>query len=232
MSMRQVQLMTGLPFKVNPYQDITDTLPSRTPDPEKTRTPEQITHISVHHSGVEGGTIKGYADYHVNTQGWAHIGYHLVIKGDQTYQTNDLLTFSYHTSSNNHYTIGISVSADLSKRPMSEVERNNLYAAILTVMGLFNIPVENVLGHNEFPANKTSCPCIDMNNLRSDIKTIQMKIEQSNSWDSKLVKVNEIAKQFNFMNSLIKAGESDGNAQWAMNQQLVLYDTMKKQGLL
>jgi len=170
-------VIQGTPFNINPYKDITDTLPTLLPDTEPIRTPEQITHISVHHSAVEGGTIQGYADYHVNVLKWHHIGYHLVIKGDQTYQVNDLLTLSYHTSSNNGYTIGISVSGDLSKRPLSEVERNNLYAAILTVMDLFKIPSENVKGHNEYPENNTSCPCIDMNKVRSDISNLQMQMK-------------------------------------------------------
>jgi hypothetical protein len=177
MSIRNLQVIQDLPFNIKPYQDITDTLPTRLPDTEPVRTPEQITHISVHHSAVEGGTIQGYADYHVNTLKWHHIGYHLVIKGDQTFQVNDLMTFSYHTSSNNSYTIGISVSGDLSKRPLSEVERNNLYGAILTIMDLFKIPVANVMGHNEYPENNTSCPCIDMNNLRSDIAKLQTQMK-------------------------------------------------------
>ncbi len=174
--MRNIQTIANLPFKVNEFQDITDTLPSRPNDPNPMRTPEQITHISIHHSAVENGSIQGYANHHVNTNKWFHIGYHLVIKGDQVFQVNDLLTFSYHTASNNAHTIGISVSANLSKRSLSEVERNNLYAVILTVMDLFNIPVSNVLGHNEYPLNKTSCPSIDMDIVRSDLNTIQLNM--------------------------------------------------------
>src|SRR5690242_4696348 len=136
MQTRNVSLVTGLPFNVPPIQDITDRLQSRTPDQEPRRTPAQITHVSVHHSADEGGTIQGYADYHVHTLGWAHIGYHVVIKDGVPYQTNDLLTFSYHTSSNNAYTVAVSVSGDLSKRPLSELERNALYAVILTYMDM------------------------------------------------------------------------------------------------
>lgn len=175
--MRNIQAIQGLPFNVKPFIDITDTLPSRTPDPEQPRTPEQITHISVHHSAVEGGTIEGYANYHVNTLKWAHIGYHMVVKGDQVYQTNDLLTFSYHTSGNNGYTLSVSVSGDLSKRPLTDDERKCLYAVILTYMSLFNIPAQNVWGHNQFPDNKTSCPCIDMDKVREDIAKLQFQMK-------------------------------------------------------
>lgn len=232
MSLRNIPVITGLPFDVKPFIDITDQLPSRTPDPEPYREKDAITHISVHHSAVEGATIQSYANYHVNTLGWAHIGYHMVVKGDQVFQTNDLLTFSYHTSSNNHYTVSVSVSGDLSKRDLSDAERNNLYAVILTYMDIFNIPVEHVLGHKEYPDNNTSCPCIDMNQVRDDIRTLQMKLKQADSWEAKLQKVSAIVSEINYLNSLIKAGPNDGNAQWAVNKQLELHDLMKQTGLL
>lgn len=230
--MRNVKVIQGLPFNVKDIIDITDTLPNRTPDPETPRTPDQITHIAVHHSAVEGGTIQGYADYHVNVQKWAHIGYHCVVKGDQIYQTNDLLTFSYHTSSNNHYTVSVSVSGDLSKRSLTDDERNCLYATILTYMGIFNIPIENVLGHNEYPSNNTSCPCIDMNQLRQDIKTIQHKMQQSNTWEAKMKNVADIINQINYLTNLMKLGEQDGNAVWALNSFQDVAQMMKEKHLL
>ncbi len=230
--MRNIGLLPNLPFSVLPIQDITDTLASRLPDPETPRTPDQITHIAIHHSAVEGGTIKGYADYHVNTLKWAHIGYHTVIKGNQIYQTNDMLTFSYHTSSNNHYTVSVSVSGDLSKRPLTDDERNCLYATVLTYMDLFNIPVENVLGHNEYPSNNTACPCIDMNQLRQDVKTIQMKMKQQVTWAAKMKNVADIVNQINYLTDRMKLGEKDGDAIWAANAFNEVADMMRSKHLL
>lgn len=232
MSLRNISAITALPFEVKPILDITDTLPSKLPDPEPYRTKEQITHIAVHHSAVEGGAIQGYADYHVNTLKWAHIGYHTVIKGDQIYQTNDLLTFSYHTSSNNAYTVSVSVSGDLSKRPLTDAERNCLYATILTLMDIFNIPAANVWGHNEYPGNNTACPCIDMNQLRSDIKNIQMKMQQQDTWEEKMKNVAAIINQINYLTNLIKQGEQNGNAVWALNSFQDVARMMKDKHLL
>ncbi|OXM83957.1 peptidoglycan recognition protein family protein [Paenibacillus rigui] len=235
--LRHIQA-TALPFSVKPFIDITDTLPSRTPDPEPRRTKDQITHISIHHSAVEGATIESYANYHVNTLGWAHIGYHFVIKGDQAYQTNDLSTFSYHTSSNNSYTVSVSISGDLSKRPLSEVERNNLYAVILTYMSLFNIPVENVLGHNEYPSNNTSCPCIDMVQVRNDIRTLQNKISYTNSPQYAQERAFKIANQILFFYNLAQGKNPDGtaaspgNIEWGKNVLLELDPFMTEKGLL
>lgn len=232
MALRNIQVITDLPFNVKPIQDITDTLPSRLPDPEPYRTKDQITHISVHHSAVEGGTIQGYANTHVNTNGWAHIGYHTVIKGDQIYQTNDLLTFAYHTSSNNAYTVSVSISGDLSKRALTTDERNCLYAVILTYMDIFGIPAENVWGHNQFPGNNTACPSIDMSQVRSDVKNIQMKMQKAASWEEKMKEVASIINQINYLTNLMKLGEKDGNAIWALNSFQDVARMMREKHLL
>lgn len=233
MTLRNIKGIPGLPFSVNEYQDITDTLPRKTTgDWEPDRKPEDIQFISVHHSAVENGTIQGYADYHVNKLGWRYIGYHICIKGNQTYQVNDLLSFTYHTSSHNHNTIGISVSADFSKRDITDDERNNLYAAILTCMSLFNIPVENVWGHREFADNNTMCPVISMDQVRSDIKTIQMKMTQQDTWDVKMKNVSAIVNQINYLTGLMKLGEKDGDAIWAVNSFNKVADMMRAEHLL
>lgn len=231
--MRNVECIKGLPFTVKPFKDITDTLVRNDKGNwEPDRTTEQIRRIAVHHSAIEGGSPESYARYHVQTLGWRSIGYHMVIEGDQVLQTNSLLSFTYHTSSNNFDTVSVSVSADLSKRPLSDVERNNLYAVILTYMDIFDIPVESVLGHNEFPGQNTACPSTDMARIRDDVKTIQMKMQQEDTWEAKINKIASMINQFNYFNGLLKAGEKDGNAAWAMSQQMLLYDAMKEKGFL
>lgn len=231
--LKNIKCIEWLPFKVNEFKDITDTLMRNDKGEwEPDRTAEQIRRISVHHSAIEGGSPESYARYHVQTLGWRSIGYHICIVGGQILQTNDLLSFTYHTSSNNFDTVSVSVSADLSKRELTTEERNCLYAVILTYMKLFNIPVENVLGHREFPQNNTTCPATNMDTIRNDIKNIQMKLQQQNTWEAKLNKIAQMINQFNYFNTLVKNGPSDGNAVWAVEQQLSLYDAMKEKGYI
>lgn len=236
--MRNVQLIQGLPFNLPPILDITETLPTRKNDPEPYRNTSDITHIAVHHSGVEGGTIQGYADYHVNKQKWYHIGYHMVIGGNQIHQTNDLQTFSYHTSGNNHYTVGISVSGDFTKRQMSDGERQALYGAILTVMSLFNIPIEHVLGHDEYPHQKTSCPAFDMKRVRQDLRTIVNKMMYATTPNHAQERAFKIANQILFFYNLAQGKNPDGtaaepgNIEWGKNVLLELDPFMTERGLL
>jgi hypothetical protein len=229
MSLRNLQVIQELPFKVKPIIDITDNLMRNDKgDWEPDRTPAEITHISIHHSAVEGATIDSYARYHVGTLKWRSIGYHLVIKGDQLYQTNDLLAFTYHTSSNNGYTVSVSVSGDLSKRGLTDDERNCLYAAILTLMGTFNIPVANVLGHREYPSNNTSCPCLDMNKLRDDIAKLQLQMKAVT--DPAQVKVN-VYKATEQHRYLYNQYVSDPNSKWLEPYLLKMHEFMKENGM-
>ena len=229
MTMRNIAAIPDLPFNVKPFIDITDTLPSRTPDPEPYRSPDQITHISVHHSAVEGGTIQGYANFHVNTLKWSHIGYHMVVKGDQIYQTNDLLTFSYHTSNNNDYTVSVSVSGDLSKRSISDDERKCLYAVILTYMSLFNIPVQNVWGHNQFPDNNTSCPCIDMDKVRDDIAKLHLQMKAAVDPQKIRDQCYKATAQHNWLYAQYQKDPAANK--WLEPHLLSLYEVMKERGL-
>lgn len=132
---------------------------------------EEVTHISVHHTATEGGTPEGHARFHVR-KGYGGVAYHIYIKGDQSYQVNDLLALTWHTKSQNYHTVGISVEGDFSKRSMTDDERNNLYACIVAVMKIFDIPINNVLGHKEFAKQATRCPGFDMNRVRSDLSAI------------------------------------------------------------
>lgn len=192
--MRNIKFPSNLPIVCKEIIDITDSLPKnpkggwlemptkRSDGQMRTgqRNPADINFISVHHTATEGGTAEGHARYHVS-KGEGGIAYHIYIKGDQSYQVNDLLALTWHTASQNYHTVGISVEGNFTKRNMTDDERNNLYACIMAVMKIFNIPLTNVLGHKEFAKQATSCPAFDMNKVRADLASI---IEQQNYVES------------------------------------------------
>jgi nicotinamide riboside transporter PnuC len=155
-----------------------------------------ITHISLHHTAVEGGTPEGHARYHIS-KGYGGIAYHIYIRGDQIYQVNDLLAFTWHTQSNNYQTIGIVVEGDFTKRQLTEKERQALYAATITVMELFNIPVQNVKGHKEFAA--TSCPGYDMNQVRKDLADILLEMQYRRSEEYRTASIVDFVARVNHL---------------------------------
>lgn len=229
--MRNIQLVSGLPFSVPAIEDWTDKLPHHpklTWDGIETpRKPEDINTIVIHHTASEA-PLENQAKYHVNTHGWPGLSYHLIISGGKVIQANDLLSFTYHVASNNGYTVAICIHGDLSKRDMTSQERELLYAAILTVKSL--LPITQILGHNQL--NNTSCPCTSMNTIRTDITTLEHKMAQSNTWEGKMKEVAALFNQYNYMSNLMKAGPDDGNAQWACSQLLDVAAIMKSRGLL
>jgi hypothetical protein len=240
--MRNIQLITDLPYNLPPIENVIDTLPKHPKWTWETmatrkdeegneiaglRNTEEIDTIIIHHT-ASTKPLANQARYHVDHHDWPGVGYHLVVDEGKIKQCNDLLAFTYHAKNHNDNSVAICVNWDLRLRDLTSLERELLYAAILTVKAL--LPIRYVIGHNE--VNKTSCPCTSMNQIRSDIKTLEMKIQQQQSWEAKLGKVGEIINQINYMNSLIKKGPENGEARWALDKQMEVYEIMKSKGLL
>ena len=134
------------------------------------------THIDIHHSASLTENYKGYktikqfAYYHVNGHGWPGIGYHYIVTPeDIIYKTGIAREMRWSVGGNNSYTISIMAVGNFDKEEISEDQYKNLLELTRTVMNAYNIPVENVMGHNEFPDQNTKCPGIDMDKLRSDL---------------------------------------------------------------
>lgn len=241
--MRNIKLIPGLPFVVPEIIDITDDLPrnARWEDIPKQyihkgkdmgyrhtgfRDPADIDTIVIHHSGSPEGSLESHARYHASKWG-AGISYHMAIDKGRIYQTNDLRSFTFHVGSHNTYTVGIIVNRDLSKSDLTSVERELLYAAILTVKK--HLPIRHIKGHNEL--NATSCPCTSMHQIRQDIQNLEMQIEYMKSIEYANAKAYEIANQTLYLYNLLERG-NEGQQKWARAQLLKLYPFMKEQGLI
>lgn len=196
-TLRELTLPTSIPFDVEfPLVDITDQLikhpqgdwltqPTMRANGKHATGPRDyrsIKRFSIHHTGVKNGTVQGHARYHVNSLGRPGICYHLYANAQELYQLNDLLSLTWHTASNNYDTIGICLEGDFTQRDMTDIERKSLYALILTGLHYFPwVRVEDILGHNEFPGQTTSCPGFDMKRVRKDIKELAMEMEYRKS---------------------------------------------------
>lgn len=203
MSMRNIQMSPYLPFSVPPIQDITDLLPRKKTWEQLTdrkwvvrgkwdgktyakgfRNPEDVTCIVVHHSGPPNGTLESHARYHADRWG-ARIAYHICIDKGRIYQTNDLLSMTYHAGNNNTYTIGIEVNRDLTGNDLTDEERRLLYAAILTVKSLFPT-INEIKGHRELPTAATSCPQTNEDRIRADIASLWAQMEEQQTYNGTL----------------------------------------------
>lgn len=109
----------------------------------------EITHRAWHHSltltHLKGSTAVGFANTHVNTNGWPGIGYHLVIEPKNIVMTpkgaraqivyaNDISLKSYHVGNSNDFALGICVAGDYRTEEMNKATKatiDELQAALV-----------------------------------------------------------------------------------------------------
>ena len=254
--MRNIKLVENLPFEAPQIEDITDKLPRKASWESlkkrwivkgewdgKTyvrgfRKPEQITTIVVHHSGSPEASITTHAKNHANRWG-AGLAYHMSIEDGHIYQTNDLLSMTYHSAGNNTYTVSIEVNRDLSKADLTDDERRLLYAAILTLKSVLPT-ITDVKGHNELPTCQTACPCTSMDRIRADIAAIEKQMnapkpatlteELNNTPNATMAQVYAAYSRFtDLYNIAQKAGPNQAEAQRKIIQ---IADMMTQAGIL
>lgn len=242
MSLRNITLVGGLPFSCPDIEDITDKLPKKqsweTLKNKQNivrgvwdgtyhtglRKPEDVDTIVVHHSGPPEGTLVSHANYHAKQWG-AGISYHIGIDENKIKQLNNLLSFTFHVSGNNTYTVGIMVNADLSKRELTSRERELLYAAILTVKSI--LPIKQILGHNEL--NNTACPCTSMSQIRDDVAKIELQMKAAGDPSQTMDLAYKGTNQHNY---LFKQYQSDPvKYKWLEPYLLRMHEVTKEMGM-
>jgi len=149
--------------------------------PSKTyafRNTSSIDRIVVHQTdGADNGEFTAYnvANYHVNDNDWAGIGYHYLITNDGAiYQTNSDDLVSYHASGWNSRSIGVAITGDhtLGNDNYDIIDKKKYNALVYLLAKLsneYNISANEIIGHNETGSPK-SCPNLNMEQLRSDVK--------------------------------------------------------------
>lgn len=218
------QLVEGLPF-IN----MMDGLPRHKTKRYAIRKPFDIDAIVVHHFASEA-PIENQAKYHVNNKDRASISYHIVIDRNRIAQVNDLLAQSAHCMGHNNHTIGIVIRGDLSKRAMTDVERELLYKAIIIIKKA--IPsIQKVYGHNELV--KTACPCTDVNRIRKDVNQLenaQLNAELDNTPNATMTRIYAAKGR---LDDLYKLATTQGQYQAEAQRKMTrIADMMVKEGIL
>lgn len=225
MGLRNIKVTQVLPYKVPEIEDVSASLPWHKTEKWDQRPVESIRRIIIHHTASEA-PLYNQAAYHVNTHGWAGLSYHLIISGGRINKVNSLEDITFHAASNNMDSVAICIHGDLSKRGMTSQERELLYAAILTVKSLCTI--DQVIGHNE--VNATTCPATSMNQIRDDIKTLEMRMQRNSTLEAQMERAFSVANQSAFMYNQAKLNDGDGV--WARHWLDEVYSIMKEKGLL
>lgn len=232
--MRGIRLVENLPFNIPPIEDVTDKLVRHKTKVYQMRDPEQIDTITIHHMASEA-PLWNQSSHHVNNKGWAALGYTLVVTGTGLHQCNDLLSQTNHSSGHNDHSVSIAILGDLSKRPMTSVERELLYAGILTLKHYLP-SIKYIVGHNE--QSNTACPCTSVNQIRKDIAVVEAQMQFEQSAARKKEMSYAIANQITYLYNLMQGKKPDGSpatageSKWAENTLMELYPFMKERKLV
>jgi hypothetical protein len=197
------------------------------------RDPEDITAVIIHHSGPPNGTLESHAKYHANKWG-AGIAYHIAIDQGKIKQLNDLRSFTFHAGNNNTYSVGIVVNRDLTGNDLTEVERNLLYAAIMSVKAV--LPIKEILGHREVAP--TACPVTSMDRIREDIFAMEQEQILMNSKEKQLEIALRMQNQITYLNRMANGkmpnGEpaTEGQINWSRSELMKFEPEFRRLGWL
>ncbi len=158
------------PLGPPPIHDMVDRLPRHPTLRYEQRSRREITHLVIHHTGAPLHVgPEQIAELHIEEdpdQGkvaWPGIGYHFFIHADgRIDQTNRLETVSYHVAGHNRASVGIAFAGSFMAGSVPTERQIQAGAHLIAwLMHELGIPPSNVVGHQEFPDNDTTCPGLE-----------------------------------------------------------------------
>lgn len=124
--------------------------------------------IVVHHTASNPNiTVEDIHQMHLNNK-WAGIGYHLVIYPDGTiHQGRPVDTIGAHCQGFNARSIGVNLTGNFEEAQPTQAQVDSLVALLSDLMHDYNVPPEQVAGHNAW--NATACPGRNLDAILPDI---------------------------------------------------------------
>lgn len=127
--------------------------------------------VAIHHSVSNQftTTMEQIKRWHL-ARGFIMEGYNFGINGNGLIEIGRPLTMAgAHVKNWNTKAIGICLYGDFRYDKLTKEQKESAFRVINTIFSIYDISVNEVLGHREFGA-KTLCPCIDMDKFRNELK--------------------------------------------------------------
>lgn len=139
----------------------------------------QVEYLIVHHT-ERNDDFPAFIEFrHTHYRGWDAIGYHYLIGNVRPYTKNGEIYTGRseefegaHTLGHNKNSLGICLIGNFDEVVPSKEQFDSLFSLLGQKMIQHHVPVENVMGHNEFVGVKKSCPgkFVDMDHVRSVLR--------------------------------------------------------------
>jgi LysM repeat protein len=140
--------------------------------PFQTRTTNQIRNIGIHHSATNAGSQTVFEN-HWRNLGWRNGGYSEIIlrNGDvEICYAPTTITNGVGGHNLNTYHIGV-----VGNSSFTAAQERSLIERVRFNMNQFQIPIERVLGHNEFSGHTSNiCPGRNMDTLRRNLRVLNV----------------------------------------------------------
>lgn len=144
------------------YEDLTSALARHSTLRYDTRPLTNIDRVVLHHTAVAKSTTwQAVAQYHVSSNGWPGIGYHIGVRQNAGRVKVSLLnqpeTRSYHAGTvGNNQGLAVVLAGDFRSASPTVEEVDVLRRCVAVARQLW--PAIPVVGHGEVPGNQTDCP--------------------------------------------------------------------------
>ena len=124
--------------------------------------------IVIHHTASRPDiTVEDIHQLHIDND-WAGIGYHLVIYPDgSVHQGRPLDTMGAQCEGYNNRSIGVNLTGNFEMEQPTQEQVDALVLLLSDLMRQYNIPPEQVTGHNVW--NQTACPGRNLDAILPDI---------------------------------------------------------------
>lgn len=137
-----------------------------------------IIHCSDSPDNREDIGVKDITEWH-KQRGWETCGYHYVVKRDGSVEAGrSEVLVGAHTEGFNGKSLGI---CWVGRTKPTAIQYARLLKLIKQKLKVYNLTADFVKGHKEFNSKKT-CPNLDMNKLRADLKATEMSMEKINAF--------------------------------------------------
>jgi N-acetylmuramoyl-L-alanine amidase len=139
---------------------------------------ENIEYLVVHHTSRKYDFPSFVKLRHKFLRGWEDNGYHYMVGNGELFTTDGKLYVcrpecyqGAHTLGYNDKSLSISLIGDYDKDFPTNERMSTLCSLLTNKSREYNIPIENIVAHNELNDNKKTCPGknIDMGHIRNII---------------------------------------------------------------